>query len=101
MLAACWPDGIRTRPTGWRIAWPAAALPSAGSATTPHISAGDRLAPRRLGGSCGRRPDPRMRTSFVDVGCEALGEGDHIDHLLHRLARDLVPLLVRIIFCMI
>src|SRR5215467_7221586 len=44
MLAACWPDGTQTRPTGWRIAWPAAALPSAGSATTPHTSAGGRLA---------------------------------------------------------
>src|SRR5215831_6826288 len=43
MLAACWPDGTQTRPTGWRIAWPAAALPSAGSATTPHTSAGGRL----------------------------------------------------------
>ena len=34
-----------------------------------------------------------MRTSLVDVGCEALDEGDHIGHLLHRLVGDLVPFL--------
>src|SRR5438105_824067 len=46
MLAACWPDGTRTRLTGLRTSWPGPALPSAGSATTRYISAGDRLTRR-------------------------------------------------------
>src|SRR5262249_6308673 len=37
--------------------------------------------------------------SLVHVGYEALGEGDHVDHLLHRLVRDLAPFLVRITLC--
>src|SRR4029453_6315232 len=49
------------------------------------------------------RPDEYSRdpTSLVDVGCKAVGEWDHVSHLLHRLVCDLIPLLVWIMLRMI
>src|SRR3954447_25454744 len=47
------------------------------------------------------RLTPSAGTSIVGVGCQALGERNHVDHLLHRLICDLAPFLVRIALRMI